>query len=285
MAESTTTFSRDEALALLQWHIDAGVDETLVDEPQNWFLAKPPPVPMAEAVADALPRPAPMGPSAMPKSSGALTAPSVATAKTREIADGCADLASLEQAVRNFDGLAITKTATNTVFADGVADARVMVIGEAPGASEDAQGIPFCGVSGQLLDRMLAAIGLTRKKNVYITNTLFWRPPGNRQPGKEELAICQPFVEKHIALINPALIILAGGTATSAVLNNATSVSRLRGKLYDYTNAYLDRTIPVAVTYHPSYLLRSPQQKRLAWNDLIFIQKTLAGLGITTVSN
>ncbi len=134
--------------------------------------------------------------------------------------------------------------------------------------------VAFCGPSGALLDRMLTAIGLDRTK-VYISNTVFWRPPGNRQPSTEETAACLPFVEKHIALLNPALLILSGGTATTTLLKRDTSISRLRGKFYDYANPYLDAPVKTAVTYHPSYLLRSPGQKKLAWNDLLLFKKFL----------
>jgi uracil-DNA glycosylase len=183
-------------------------------------------------------------------------------------------LEELETAVRAFDGCVIKKTASKTVFADGNPKAKIVIIGEAPGAQEDMQGIPFCGPSGQLLDRMLASIGLDRTK-VYISNTVFWRPPGNRQPSMEETAICLPFVEKHIALVNPALLILSGGTATTTLLQRDQSISRLRGKFYEYSNPYLEKPLATAVTYHPSYLLRSPGQKRLAWNDLLMIKNFL----------
>jgi len=202
--------------------------------------------------------------------------PSAAIAASRALADKAATLAELEAAVRSFDGCAIKKTANKTVFSDGNPQGRVMIIGEAPGAQEDIQGIPFCGPSGKLLDAMLAAIGLTRAANVYISNTVFWRPPGNRQPSPEETSTCLPFVEKHIALVKPALLILSGGTATTTLLRKDTSISRLRGKFYDYTNPYLETPIPTVVTYHPSYLLRSPAQKRLAWNDLLMIKDFLA---------
>lgn len=128
-----------------------------------------------------------------------------------------------------------------------------------------------------LLDRMLAAIGLDRT-SVYISNTVFWRPPGNRQPSPEETSTCLPFVEKHIALVAPSLLVLSGGTATTTLLRKDTSVSRLRGRFYDYSNPYLTTPVQAAVTYHPSYLLRSPGQKRLAWNDLLMMKQFLDDL-------
>ncbi len=206
--------------------------------------------------------------------------PVAAVAEARRLADDADTLKSLEEAVRGFEGCSLKKLATNTVFSDGNPDADIMLIGEAPGAQEDIQGIPFCGPSGQLLDKMLASISLSRKENVYISNTLFWRPPGNRQPTKEELAICQPFVEKHIALIAPKLLILSGGTAVGALLQKSVGITKLRGRMHEYINPYLRQAVPVAVLFHPSYLLRSPGQKRLAWHDLLMMKHYLKEQGI-----
>jgi DNA polymerase len=197
-----------------------------------------------------------------------------AIAEARALADKAETLADLEAAVRAFDGCAIKRTATNTVFADGNPAARLMLIGEAPGAQEDAQGIPFCGPSGQLLDRMFAAIGYDRTR-FYITNTLFWRPPGNRQPNAEELAICKPFVERHIALIDPEILVMVGGTATKAMLATEQGITRLRGKRFTCRTPYRDKDYATHVIYHPSYLLRQPEQKRATWQDLLAIKDIL----------
>ena len=201
-----------------------------------------------------------------------------AIAEARATADAATDLATLEAAVRAFNGCGLKKTATNTVFAEGVAASRVMFIGEAPGADEDRNGVPFCGMSGQLLDKMLGFIGLKRSENFYITNTLFWRPPGNRQPTPEELAICRPFVEKHIALVNPKLLVLVGGTATQSLLNDPRGITRLRGQRFDYKNDYLSASVATQVIYHPSYLLRQPMAKKQTWADLLAIKAVLAGI-------
>ena len=198
-----------------------------------------------------------------------------AVAEARKLADEATDLATLEAAVRNFNGCALKKTATNTVFAQGVAASRLMFVGEAPGAEEDRNGVPFCGPSGKLLDRMLSFIGLDRAENFYITNTLFWRPPGNRQPSAEELEICRPFVEKHIALVDPKILVLVGGTATSSVLRDTRGITRLRGQVFSYTNSYMTRDVPVHVIYHPSYLLRQPLAKKQAWADLLKLKESL----------
>ncbi len=262
---------------LLEWYLDAGVDEAISDTPTNYFalpaLARKEPIsePAAEASATEAPSPA-------IKATSTATplhyTPSAAMAMARELADKAASLEELEAMVRGFDGCAIKKTASKTVFSDGNPKGRVMIIGEAPGAQEDVQGIPFCGPSGQLLDRMLASIGLDRG-SVFISNTVFWRPPGNRQPSMEETQTCLPFVEKIIALVKPELLILSGGTSTTTLLKKDTSITRLRGKLYDYGNSYLAKEIPTLVTFHPSYLLRTPSQKRLAWHDLLMVKDFL----------
>lgn len=264
-----------DSKSLLEWYVEAGVDEAVDAEAVNRLIAR--------AVAPAAPAPAALQQAAVPSPSRpavAPAAPAEAMAKSRALADACATRADLEKAVREFDGCSLKKTAMNTVFSDGNPNARVMIIGEAPGAQEDMQGIPFCGPSGKLLDRMFEAIGLTRENNLYISNTVFWRPPGNRAPSTEELAICEPFVQKHIALIRPALLVLAGGVASTAVLKRPESVGRLRGKAQSYTNPYLETPLPVIVTFHPSYLLRSPGQKKLAWQDLLMIREWLEQHGI-----
>lgn len=196
--------------------------------------------------------------------------------QARILANESNTLESLYSAIRSFNGCALKKTATNTVIAQGIAESRLMFIGEAPGADEDRQGIPFCGVSGQLLDKMLGCIGLSRAENVYITNTLFWRPPGNRKPTAEELDICRPLVEKHIALVKPKRIVLVGGTATQAILGDTRGITRLRGQLFSYTNEYMEAEVPVHVIYHPSYLLRQPAAKKQTWMDLLALKAALA---------
>ncbi len=186
----------------------------------------------------------------------------------------CKDLNELKYLVENFNNCELKKYAKNTVFADGNPKAEIMLIGEAPGANEDLQGIPFCGKSGQLLDKMLGAIGLDRS-TVYISNTVFWRPPGNRQPTYEETEMCRPFLEKHIALIKPKVIVLVGGVAANSILKSNIGISKIRGKFYEYTNQYLSSPITTTAIFHPAYLLRQPKQKRLAWEDLQLIQKHL----------
>ena len=149
-----------------------------------------------------------------------------------------------------------------------------MFVGEAPGAEEDRRGLPFVGKAGQLLDRMLAAIGLDRT-SVYITNVLPWRPPGNRNPTPEEIAVCLPFVERQIELVAPRLLVLVGGISAKSLLSRTEGITRLRGKWYDHTAAAGSATVPTTAIFHPAYLLRQPALKREAWRDLQAIRRKL----------
>lgn len=256
-------------LDLLKFCADAGVEDTLEETPQNRLIAKP----AAPKTVAAAAKPAAAAVIAAPKPQ---LAPGLAeaVADARKAADKANTLKELEEAVRAFDGCALKKTANKTVFCDGNPEGRLMLIGEAPGANEDEQGIPFCGVSGTLLDNMLKSIGRDRT-SAYITNTIFWRPPGNRKPTPEEMESCRPFLEKHIALVDPKLLILVGGSAVADILNTTESVSKLRLKMHSYTNQYLKKEIPTLVTFHPSYLLRQPSAKAQAWRDWLLVKKFL----------
>ena len=191
----------------------------------------------------------------------------------RALAASCQSLEALNDALKTFDGCALKETAINLCFADGNPRAPVMLIGEAPGAQEDRQGKPFVGPSGQLLDRMLATIGLDRTK-VYITNVIYWRPPGNRTPTAAEIAVCQPFLERQIELLKPKLIVFVGGIAARALLGVTQGVTKLRGRPFTYKGAD-GRDIPAIVMFHPAYLLRQPGQKRFAWRDLLQIKENI----------
>lgn len=197
---------------------------------------------------------------------------------TYEMADSAQTLEELKAALLAFEGCALKYTATNLVFGDGNPTARVMLIGEAPGADEDRQGLPFVGQSGQLLDKSLAAIGLTRR-NFYITNIIPWRPPGNRQPTPAETEACLPFVQRHIDLVSPDFLILVGGTAAKTLLGGREGIMRLRGNWKDYTPEK-GKKMKVIAIFHPAYLLRSPGQKREVWLDLIKIKHTLRTAGV-----
>lgn len=254
---------------LLEWYVEVGVDEVTEDSPTDHF--QPPVIPMSMQTTEA---PRPMT-HATPITQGTFTPPSQAVAEAEAIAQRVISIEDLKAAVETFEGCLLKRTAKNTVFADGHVDAEVMVIGEAPGEQEDLSGVPFCGKSGQLLDNVLRSINLTRDKNLYISNTIFWRPPGNRTPSPEEVAICAPLVKKHIALKKPKLLILAGGVASS-VLDTKDSVSKMRGKFHDYSNEYMEQPTKAVVIYHPSYLLRQPGQKAQAWKDMLMIQEYLS---------
>ncbi len=262
------TSSADQTL---DWYISHGVTEALQPEPRNW-LAQSPAVPLKPAQ--------PFSASAPPLDlKGSAEAKLDAIRLSRE----ANTLDELRQAIAGFEGLAIRKTATNMVFADGNPAAPIMVIGEAPGADEDKQGKPFVGVSGQLLDRMFAAIGHSRasenpEKSLYISNILNWRPPGNRTPSAAEIDVCLPFIERHIALAKPKLIVFMGGVATKALLNTDEGITRLRGKWKTYAPLTPDMggvDIPCMPTYHPSFLLRTPARKREAWVDLLLLADQL----------
>jgi DNA polymerase len=201
-----------------------------------------------------------------------------AIAAARAAAAAADSLEALGAAVAAFEGCALKRTATSTVFADGVPGGGLMLIGEAPGADEDRIGRPFVGVSGQLLDRMLATIGRSRQSNAYITNVLFWRPPGNRKPTDSEIAVCRPFVERHIALVRPKILVMVGGTASASLLPGSAGITRLRGQWLALDVNGLAEPVQAIAMYHPSFLLRSPERKREAWADLLSIKFRLAEL-------
>jgi len=188
-----------------------------------------------------------------------------------KLAQSARTLAELRNALEKFEDCPLKKTATHLVFADGNPDASIMVVGEAPGADEDRLGVPFVGVSGQLLDRAFAAIGLDRTK-IYISNILPWRPPGNRQPTPHETALCLPFIERHIELVSPEILILVGGTAAKTLLKTNEGIVKLRGKWHAYLSPELKKPIKTLATFHPAYLLRSPGQKRFVWLDLLSVK-------------
>lgn len=206
----------------------------------------------------------------------ALVSQDAAIAEARERAEAAQDLAALEEAIRAFDSCPLKRTATHTVIADGNPRGRVLLIGEAPGANEDRQGKPFVGEAGQLLDRMLAAIGLDRS-GVCITNIFYWRPPGNRKPTPAEVAMCLPFVERFIALSDAEVLGFLGASAASSLLGRTEGVLKLRGRWFPYQNPAMASPRPALVTLHPAYLLRTPEAKRLVWRDLLSLRRVLDG--------
>ena len=262
----------------LRWLVEAGADEPIGEQPLNRFRPAPATAPprMPDTLAAVQPRAAPANsPLRVPQRSAATEAEDP-IGQAMAAAAACATLEELKAAVEAFEGCTLKRHATKTVFADGTPAHRIMFIGEAPGKEEDAAGLPFVGRAGKLLDKMLAAIGLDRKSNVYITNVLNWRPPGNRDPAPEEAAACLPFLRRHIELADPGIIILLGAVAARHVMGKTDGIMRLRGNWLEYYVA--GRMVPVMPTLHPAYLLRRPIDKRLAWRDLQAISEKVDAL-------
>lgn len=281
-------------LDIALFYAEAGVDEAIGDvaidrtmlppaQPQRPAVAKP----AATAPAGASPQgnvptsgPAfgaaafqASRPAQMP-SPALLSGQAVETAATKA-AQACSTIPELEAAIKAFEGCALKATATNTVIARGNPKAPLMIIGEAPGRDEDAQGLPFVGESGQLLDKMLKAIGRD-ESNVYISNLLFWRPPGNRDPSTEELLACRPFIERLIELVQPKLIACAGKFSAATLLGTTQGITRVRGRWHEYKRG--DLVIPAMPLLHPAYLLRQPGVKREAWRDMLELSAKLEEL-------
>ena len=269
----TSVQSRSDIAALLAWYVEMGVDVALEEEPVDRFALPAVPErkrrPPAEVALSAAPPAPPPAPSVLP--GGVAPSDDVARA-ARATAKSASDLAALRQALLAFDGCNLRLTATQLVFEDGTPGSRIMFVGEAPGRDEDIQGLPFVGRSGQLLDKMLAAIGLTRSE-VYIANVVPWRPPGNRRPTPQETAICRPFVERQIELCNPDFLILLGGAAANELLDTPEGILKLRGRWREYDTGA--RRIRAMATLHPAYLLRQPLHKRLAWRDFLALKQAM----------
>ncbi|MEX2629693.1 MAG: uracil-DNA glycosylase [Tistlia sp.] len=271
MAEPT----REELEAALRWLVEAGADEAVEKSAPDRFalpdLAAPePPAPAAAPPAAAGPGAVerPSAPAVWTPDGRAPVSLDSALAAARAAAAAAADLPSLYRAIEAFEGCGLKKTASRTVTHRGDPASRVMLIGEAPGRDEDIQGEPFVGAAGRLLDLMLAYAGFERGQ-AYITNVLFWRPPGNRTPEPAEVQLCLPFVERHIELVAPRVILLLGGVSTKALLGDPRGITRVRGQWFGYRHEGLPAPIPTLATLHPAYLLRQPAQKRLAWRDII----------------
>ena len=276
------SLNANEARRILKWLADAGADEALVDEPVDRFAVANKPMlevsaPAAKPRATEASRIAQPLAAPLPLRQAPAQPITAATASARELAAACHSLEELRAAVEAFEGCSLKTTAKSTVFSAGPADAPVMLIGEGPGREEDLEGLPFVGRSGQLLDRMLDAIGLSRQSNAYITNVIFWRPPGNRPPTAEEVAVCAPFLLRHIELKTPKIIVLLGATPLKHVLNTEEGITRARGRWGVYAAANVE--IPALPTFHPAYLLRTPSAKRQAWQDLLSLKLRLREMG------
>jgi DNA polymerase len=270
MAQTQHTADPRALEGFLAFWADAGVECVYAEEPVDRIAEGARRLAPKRQEAPALnipPRPQPMAPAG-PNIGEALV-------EARAMAAAAADLAALEAAIAAFEGCPLKAGTTNTVFSRGNPKARVMVIGEGPGAEEDRQGQPFVGPSGRLLDRMLEAAGLG--DDVFITNTVFWRAPANRTPSPPEQAVCAPFVERAIALVRPQVLLLMGGASAKHMLKRPEGILSLRGRWNDWTSEDGSLTIPAMPTLHPAFLLRQPVAKAHAWHDILTLLSRLAG--------
>ncbi|TMV10282.1 uracil-DNA glycosylase [Ruegeria sediminis] len=242
------------ARALLEWQIELGATDAIGDAPVDRY-ALPDTAPKAQQ---------PQGAQTAPAKPKDVDPVEVA----RKAARAAGSLPELRAAMESFQHCELKLGARQLVFADGTPGARVMIIGEAPGRDEDREGRPFVGRAGQLLDRMLEAIDLRRSENVYITNVLPWRPPQNRDPRPEEIGMMKPFLERHVDLAKPEVLVLMGNISCQAVLGKR-GITRLHGQWDQSMN------LPVIPMFHPAYLLRQPQMKRQAWADLLELRARL----------
>ncbi|MDR3325933.1 MAG: uracil-DNA glycosylase [Rhodospirillaceae bacterium] len=255
MVLQETTFNLEQ---LLRWYLEVGVDEMIGEQPldhytnDSTFLT-----PVTEV--------------------NKIVTKQTNNNSSTQLATASKTLESLKMAIESYDGCKLKNTCRNLVFASGNPKADLMLIGEAPGAEEDIQGIPFVGASGRLLECILKSIRLHRK-DVYITNLIPWRPPGNCKPDLITIELCLPFIIRHIELVTPRIIVFLGGTSANALLYKHDAISKMRGKWYNYKSTGLINSIVAMPTYHPSYLLRTPQHKRETWHDFLSIRKKLDNL-------
>lgn len=263
--------NHDEMLAVLDWYRAAGVDIAVGEEPVDRFAQRLPARPAATPAPTAMPGAAPPQRAIEPPAIGGDPG------EARSLAASAKSLDELQALLENYDGCGLKLRATQLVFADGNPAADIMLIGEAPGAEEDRQGKPFVGKSGQLLDRMLAAIGLDRTK-VYIANTVPWRPPGNRTPTPEEMALCLPFLHRQVELVAPKLVMTLGGPAMQTIFETTSGIIKMRGKWSGVTiGSHQVEAIP---TLHPAYLLRNAPAKEQAWADMLSLKLKIEALGL-----
>jgi uracil-DNA glycosylase len=280
-----------ELRAILAFYVEAGVDAVLQEEPVDRFAgdarpasrpdreASPAPDQTPRSASEAMARPArmslPAGASgANPRAAFPPPSADAAIMAARELAKSAASLDDLRALLDGFEGCGLRKTAKQLVFAAGNPQAKVMFVGEAPGRDEDIEGLPFVGRSGQLLDRMMAAIGLDRS-NAYIANVIPWRPPGNRTPTPQETATCLPFTMRQIELADPDILVCLGGPSAQTLLGIKEGIRRSRGRWHAYHTG--TREIRAIATFHPAYLLRNPIEKRFVWRDFLAVRKALAG--------
>lgn len=258
----------DNIEQILNWYITAGVDEICADNPYDALKAPDMPAHVDNSNKTIN--------TTRPAVSDLSQVNIIACRNAREICDKAQTLDDLRAMVENFEGCSLKFSANSTVFGYGNPQAEIMIIGEAPGADEDRMGEPFVGRSGHLLDKMLSAIGLKRE-DCYITNVLPWRPPGNRTPTSDEVAVCLPFLKRQIEIISPKIIFILGRSAANALLDNADNISSLRGHFIDYTSDK-GTVIPTLSSFHPAFLLRTASQKAKSWSDLLRLKRKLSEL-------
>jgi len=267
------------AFDLLTFYREAGVDVALGEEPVDRFAdvdlvlpaagpARPEPI---KPLPAGLPQPNRPAPMPLP-AAAAPPPPDEAIMAARAAAQSATSLEALRAIMEKFEGCALRTTAKQLVFGDGSPQARLMLVGEAPGSEEDRRGVPFVGRSGQLLDRMLSAIGIARQ-DAYIANIVPWRPPGNRDPSIHESQTCLPFIQRQIELVDPDIIICLGKPSTATLLGVTDGIRRTRGRWFKYDTG--TREIRATATFHPAYLLRTPIEKRFAWRDFLAVKKAL----------
>ncbi len=266
MTDQSTPSERRAVESLMGFWADAGVDACYEDAAVDRTRKVPPPV-----------RPTPIGVAVpRPASASTLVSPdiSAAIAQARALAAAATDLAALAEAIAAFDGCGLKfQGARQAVFSRGVPDAPVVVVGEGPGADEDAQGAPFVGRAGKLLDRMLEAAGLNDR--VFITNTVFWRPPGNRTPSPAEQSVCAPFLERALQLVHPRILLMVGGASAKSMLKREEGILSLRGRWFEWRSEDESLVLPALPTLHPAFLLRQPAAKKKAWADLLTLTERL----------
>lgn len=279
---SISGYERPDLRDLLAFYAAAGVDDALADDPIDRFAeaakrqTAPSPEPALREAGDVAARPDRTAPATSPRPTMAAVPDEAQAAAARELASKATTLDELRQIMEGFEGCNLKATAKGLVFADGNPEADLMLVGEAPSRDEDLEGLPFVGRSGQLLDRILAAIGLDRR-SAYVANVIPWRPPGNRTPTPHETEICRPFIERQIALAKPKVLVTLGGPAAKLLVNSSEGILRLRGSWKSHATA--DGTaIPVMPTLHPAYLLRNPAHKKLAWRDFLEVKAKLREL-------
>lgn len=260
-----------ELVSVLDWYRAAGVDLAVLDEPVDRFAQKPPAAAAMVQRASAAPA---SSTAPVPQPTGPIGGD---PAEARQLAASAQSLDELRGMLEAYDGCGLKFRATQLVFADGNPEAKIMLIGEAPGAEEDRQGKPFVGRSGQLLDRMLGAIGLDRT-SVYIVNTVPWRPPGNRTPTPEEMELCLPFLHRQVELVAPKLVLTLGGPAMQTVFKSSNGIIKMRGKWQELTIG--SHAVEALPTLHPAYLLRTPAAKQQAWKDLLSFRVKMESLGL-----